>query len=169
MKVTSSRRRLIVVVLLLLAVAGAVLRAATPVGSLLHDIGTLLLVMWVPAVGNILGYLMRRRAERRAAAAAPPAPWGPFRAHLRATLRGLDASAAPAAGEREGLLVVGSQGFTARLREADGGEGEVEIEFRVPQAALPNCPAHTAFQWVQAGVVRARGTVLPAAAPAPAP
>lgn len=161
MKVTSSRRRLIVVVLLVLAVAGAVLRAATPAGSLPHDIGTLLLVMWVPAVGNILGWLMRRRAARRAAAALPAAPWGPFSAHLRASLRPLGAPAAP--GEHEGLLVVGSQGFTARLRAAEGHDGVVEIEFRAPQAALPHCPADTAFQWVHKGVVTARGTVLAAA------
>lgn len=148
--------------------AGAVLRAAAPAGSTLYDIGTLLLVLWVPAVGNIIGWLMRRRAARRARAAAPPPAWGPFAPHLRAGLQWV--AAPPAPGELPCLLVVGAQGFTARARvPGQGGDGVVEIEFRAPQAALPHFPPASTFNLVQGQAVTARGTVLHAEIIAPAP
>ena len=63
--VTSAGRRLAMAVLLLLAIAGAVIRATAPDPSTLRDIGTLLLVLWMPAVGNLVAYLVRKIPRRR--------------------------------------------------------------------------------------------------------
>jgi hypothetical protein len=156
MKVTSSRRVLIVTLLLALAVGGALVRWLAPAGSVAHDIGTLLLVMWVPAVGQIIGWLMRRWAERRARAAAPAAPFAP---HLRAVLQWVGARPAP--GEHACLLLQGSQGFSARARlPAPGAGDEVEIEFKAPQAALPHFPVEAAFSLARGSTVVARGRVV---------
>jgi len=84
MTTIQSRRKLIVIVLLCLAVGGALLRHFAAQGSMLRDIGTLLMLIWLPVVGNIVGWLMARiRRPRgaispirsmRSAAASPPAP-----------------------------------------------------------------------------------------------
>jgi hypothetical protein len=157
MKVASSRRRLIVVILLTLAVGGAVIRHLAPAGSLPYDIGTLLLVMWVPAVGNIIGYLMGRWSASRGRSAAYPLP--PFAPHIRAALQW--AAAPPAPGEHGCIVIVDSQGFTARaVVPTEEGEGVIEIEFLVPQAALPHFPADAPFSLVQGRSVIGRGKVL---------
>ena len=57
---TAARRKLIVIALLLLAVAGGAIRAWAPNPSTLRDIGSLLLVLWVPVIGNVIAYLVRQ-------------------------------------------------------------------------------------------------------------
>ena len=54
MKATSSRRKLIVIVLLALALVGAGMRQWAPNPSLMRDVGTLLLVLWLPVIGNVI-------------------------------------------------------------------------------------------------------------------
>ena len=52
-------------VLLFLAVIGAAIRHWADNPSLLRDIGTLMLVLWLPAVGNLVAFVIRRVPWRR--------------------------------------------------------------------------------------------------------
>jgi hypothetical protein len=63
--VTSSRRQIVMATLLGLAIVGAAMRYWAPNPSTARDIGTLLLVMWLPAVGNIVSFVMREWHKRR--------------------------------------------------------------------------------------------------------
>lgn len=63
--VTSSRRQIVMVTLLGLAIVGAAMRYWAPNPSTARDIGTLLMVMWLPAVGNIISFVVRRFRQRR--------------------------------------------------------------------------------------------------------
>ena len=60
MKATSSRRKLIVIVLLALALVGAGMRYWAPNPSVTRDIGTLLLVLWLPVIGNVVAFVINR-------------------------------------------------------------------------------------------------------------
>ena len=82
---TSSRRQIITAVLLLLALGGGLVRWLAPQPSLARDIGSLLLVLWLPIIGNIIAWLVGRA---RAPKAAPPgfAPGSPFIPTARVTL-----------------------------------------------------------------------------------
>lgn len=53
------------VTLLGLAIVGAAMRYWAPNPSTARDIGTLLMVMWLPAVGNIISFVVRRFRQRR--------------------------------------------------------------------------------------------------------
>lgn len=117
---TSARRQLVMATLLALAVAGAVIRHEAPNPSTLRDIGTLLLVMWLPAVGNLIAFLIRKIPRR--APGPPPSPFAagtPFVAHVLVALEpvqlpdGFAAALAPA--DDHGTLIAGSQGFSVRL------------------------------------------------------
>ena len=55
---TPSRRRTAMAVMLALAMSGLVIRYFAPDPSMLRDFGTLLMVMWLPAVGNFAAYLI---------------------------------------------------------------------------------------------------------------
>lgn len=64
--VTSSRRQIVMVVLLVLAVIGAAIRYWAPNPSAARDVGTLLLVLWLPAVGNLVAFAIgKMRAHKR--------------------------------------------------------------------------------------------------------
>ena len=63
--VTSSRRQIVMATLLGLAIVGAAMRYWAPNPSTARDIGTLLLVMWLPAVGNIISFVVRQFHKRR--------------------------------------------------------------------------------------------------------
>ncbi|NPC59094.1 hypothetical protein [Caenimonas soli] len=63
--VTSSRRQLVMATLLGLAIVGAAMRYWAPNPSTARDIGTLLMVMWLPAVGNIIAFAVRQLHKRR--------------------------------------------------------------------------------------------------------
>ena len=63
--VTSSRRQIIMATLLGLAIVGAAMRYWAPNPSTARDIGTLLMVMWLPAVGNIISFAVRQFHKRR--------------------------------------------------------------------------------------------------------
>jgi hypothetical protein len=68
--VTSSRRQIVMAALIALALVGAAMRywAADP--SLARQIGTLLLVLWLPAVGNLVAFVSARCQHARG---GPPA------------------------------------------------------------------------------------------------
>jgi hypothetical protein len=150
--VTSSRRQIVMAVLLGVAATGGAIRhwAANP--SLLHDIGTLMLVLWLPAVGNLVGFVIQRFA-RREGAARDFAPHSPFRPHLRAVFTpSLPPGAAPVRQSVERCtLVLGQEGFTVRLAMphrdllATGQEQTVELELLRPALALPRLVPGTSF------------------------
>src|SRR3954465_6558617 len=83
--VTPFRRRLVMAALLPRAGSGAVIRKLVPEPSTLRDIGTLLLVLWLPAVGNLIGYLIQK-IPRRTRPARDFAARAPFTAHLQVQL-----------------------------------------------------------------------------------
>jgi hypothetical protein len=164
--VTSAGRRLAMVVLLLLAVAGAVMRALAPDPSTLRDIGTLLLVLWLPAVGNLIAYLVRKM-PRRAPSVAGFANDAVFTPHLQVRLA-LTAlvpelqSALASAGQRC-TLVVGNGGFTARLGgPLPAGDGPVAVELLRPQVALPQLTPGREFHLVVGTTAVAKGRVMEA-------
>ena len=85
----SSRRETITAILLLFAVGGGLLRWLAPQPSLARDMGSLLLVLvlWVPIIGNIIAWVV---AQAHKPKNAPPgfAPDSPFTpsAHITLTL-----------------------------------------------------------------------------------
>jgi hypothetical protein len=160
MSTIQSRRKLIVVLLLCVAVVGAVMRHYAAPGSTYRNLGTLLMLIWLPVVGNIVGWLMARiRRPRAPAASAPPAiePGAVFRPHALAELT-LRPASVPAEdvpireGEHRCALVVDNQGFSVRWIVPQGEPFRrgmartVEVEFLAPDVALPIFHADTAFR-----------------------
>ncbi|RYY92046.1 MAG: hypothetical protein EOO24_29950, partial [Comamonadaceae bacterium] len=80
----SSRRRLIVILLLVVAVAGALIRQLAAPGSTQRDIGTVMMLLWLPVIGQVVGWVfgqvrvMRQLRQAAAAAAAGDAPSVPL-------------------------------------------------------------------------------------------
>lgn len=132
---------MIVAVLLALAVVGAGMRIWAPKPSLARDLGTLLLVLWLPVIGNIISFAIARvsRRRRRHAFAAD----APFRPQLLVELTAAGGRLRLAHDERRCTLVVGSDGFTARLavplaQWLTGGQSQtMEVELLRPELALP--------------------------------
>jgi len=168
---TPARRRIVMIVLLLLAVLGGVIRYLAPQPSTLHDIGTLLLVLWLPAVGNLIAYLVRRIPRRPAPAAAPPRAAFPagsaFAPNLRALLQPIEEPQAQgialAAQGTECMLMVGPQAFTARLAQSVAQSLHAPqpqpIELLRPAAALPQLAPGTAFHLLVGTIAVAKGRV----------
>jgi hypothetical protein len=166
--VTPERRRLAMVAMLGLAIAGGVIRHQAPNPSTLRDVGTLLLVLWLPAVGNLIAYLVRKIPAGR----PPPLdfPAGtPFTPHLVARIepvptpegwRGtLDAAA------RNCTVLIGRTGFTVRaaapLSQWLTDEAHtVALECLVPATALSRLVPGAAFHLLVGAVAVGRGTVL---------
>lgn len=171
MKATPHRRQLIVAVLLALAIVGAGMRLWADKPSLARDIGTLLLVLWLPAVGNIVAFAIGRWR-----AAHPPRlpfdPAAPFEGHLLVEL----ARAGPAAGGAMDAvlctLVVGSEGFTARLAQplaqwlAGPQPAVLQVQLLRPALALPRLPAGAQFSVLAGTTAVGTGRVLEVQRPA---
>ena len=167
---TSSRRQIITAVLLLLALGGGLVRWLAPQPSLARDIGSLLLVLWLPIIGNIIAWLVGRV---RAPKAAPPgfAPGSPFLPTARVTLT-LLAADVPAQSRpiRAGLfpcmVAVGHEAFTARLQVPPDAEPVPEVaqdlalELLRPELALPKLLAGTEFMLLSGRSLLGRGRVL---------
>jgi hypothetical protein len=154
---TPARRRAAMIALLTLATAGAVIRALAPAPSTLHDIGTLLLVLWLPAVGNLVAWVARRIPQK-----APPATdfaaGAAFAPHLQVSIE----AQGPMPPDGSTVLVVaGRQGFVGRLR----GGPEAMLELLQPQRALPCLPAGTEFHLLAGRTPFAKGRVLGALGP----
>lgn len=112
--VTSSRRQIVMAVLLALALLGAAIRHWADDPSLARDIGTLLLVLWLPAVGNLVAFVIRK-LPRRARVGDTFAEGAPFIAHLSAEVRAIASQAPPPdSPERRCMVLLGNEGFTAR-------------------------------------------------------
>ena len=165
--VTSSRRQIVMATLLALAVVGAAMRhwAANP--SLARDIGTLLLVLWLPAVGNLVAFGVRQwhlRARRRTEFDEARG-FSPQLVVRITPLRAPGAAGAP--DSRRCTIAIGKEGFTARteapLPQLLGESGlprELPLELLRPGLALPRLPAGTPFQLLAGNVAVAEGTVL---------
>lgn len=157
MTTIQSRRKLIVIILLCVAVGGAVLRQLAAPGSTARDIGTLLMLLWVPIIGNVISWLIARL--RRPAPAAP----SPFDERLafepqllvELTLRppmvpAEDIPVPP--GEHRCALVIGNEAFSARWWvPADrsfrrGTPQALEVEFLAPRLALPRFQPEAGFR-----------------------
>jgi hypothetical protein len=164
---TPSRRRLAMGVLLALAAAGGVVRYNAPDPSTLRDIGTLLLVLWLPAVGNLVAYLLSK-LPRRPSAPVAFAPGATFSPQLHARIEPV---ALPAGWigkldptERRCTAVVGHRGFTVR---SDSPVSQWLVEARpalalqclVPSAALRELVPGAVFHLSVGPTVIARGLV----------
>jgi hypothetical protein len=166
--VTPSRRRIAMAVMLLLAITGGIVRKYAPNPSTLRDVGTLLLVLWLPAVGNLLGYL-RGRIPRSPPPVTEFAAGSPFKPHLELLVETVvDApslAAASAADDGRFTLLVGRHGFTARcadpLATALGfpGAQALVIELLHPRVALRKLAPGTAFHLLAGTIAIAKGSV----------
>lgn len=154
--------------LLLLAVAGGVIRHFAENPSTLRDIGTLMLVLWLPAVGNLIGYLIRK-IPRRAPQANDFAPGSVFTPHLEVRLQALDATRelldAIAPGERRCIVLVGTHAFRARLSVpleemiATPGDKMLALELLRPALGLAALPPGSEFHLLAGNTAVAKGQV----------
>ena len=165
----SSRRETITAILLLFAVGGGLLRWLAPQPSLARDMGSLLLVLWLPIIGNIIAWLVARAHKPQN---APPgfAPDSPFTPSAQITLT-LLAAEVPAqsrpirAGLFNCMVVVGHEAFSARLRVPPDAEPvpevaqPLEVEFLRPALALPKLATGTDFTLLSGRTLLGRGQV----------
>ena len=173
-----SRRKLIVAILLCVAVGGAVVRHYATPGSTTRDIGTLLMVLWVPIIGNVIAWLIGKLPRR--APPAEPATFGAasaFTPHLRVELT-LRPPAIPshdvplAPGEYRCALVVDNEGFSARWLVPHGKQLErgkahaLDVELLSPGMASARFPEGGAFRVLVGDSFIADGRVLQQHAPA---
>jgi hypothetical protein len=167
----SSRRQLATAVMLALALAGGVVRWLAPQPSVARDLGSLLMVLWLPIVGNIIGWLIQRaKAPRHVLQGfAADAPFEPS-AHIELTLLAADTpreSRPIRAGYFDGALVLGSEGFTARLAVPVDGEPVPEVpcvlavQFLRPALALAQLTPDKRFALLAGRTVLGTGHVLP--------
>lgn len=153
-------------VLLSLALVGGAIRHFADNPSLLRDMGTLMLVLWLPAVGNLVAFVIRR-IPRRATRPAGFAAGSAFSPHLWAELTPIAAAAAQpiAPQERRCTLLLGEAGFTARFDDplsgwlAAGRRQTLELELLRPALALPQLEPGTAFDLLVGGSIVGRGRV----------
>jgi hypothetical protein len=163
----SSRRYLIAVALLVTAVAGALLRGFSSPQSTPYYLGTLLMVMWIPIVGNIIAFLARKFGPR--APTESPLLSTPFVSQMVVELN-LDAGHGLQRLERErdgkihGLLILGTEGFSVRISPVGdhaAGEGkDAEVQFLAPETALPRFSTGGTFKLAQGVTLVGTGRVL---------
>ena len=169
---TPARRRLAMIALLVLAASGGVVRWLAPNPSTLRDIGTLLLVLWLPAVGNLIAYFVKRIPH-----SAPPAtefaPGASFAPQLSVQLEAVELAAAQRGAldvaECRCTLLVGRHGFTARLEQplsesiARNAAGITRLQLLHPAVALRRLKSGTEFHVLAGTIAIAKGRVLQAA------
>ncbi len=149
-------------VLLGLAGVGAAMRHWADNPSIARDVGTLLLVLWLPAVGNLVGFAFRLVAARmRPATAFDDAK--PFLPQLRADITPVAGAAHSALRQRNCTVVVGTEAFRARTAFPFGQAlqpgGLLELEFLRPALALARLSPGTAFHLLVGNAVVASGRV----------
>jgi hypothetical protein len=160
---TPARRKLVVIILLVLALAGGAIRLLAPNPSTLRDLGSLMLVLWVPVIGNVLAFFFRKIRFRRTPFDFPFAPdllveMIPLPAPPRLGLPLTRDSCA---------LVVGTEGFSVRLSPAppadwlqQGAAIQVQAQFLKPAMALALFPPDTPFRIVAQQQLVGQGKVL---------
>lgn len=166
-----AKRRFIVIALLCVALGGALLRQVSEPGSTARDVGTLLMLLWLPIIGNVIAWLI---AKLRRPVAAEPVGFeagSTFHPHalVEFTLR---ASQLPSEdslvleGEHRCALVVDNEGFSARWIVAPGqafrrGTAQtLQVEFLKPAIALPRFQRDAAFRMLVAESFVGDGRVL---------
>ncbi|MDB5883409.1 MAG: hypothetical protein JWP43_3287 [Ramlibacter sp.] len=158
-------------VLLSLAAIGGAIRHWADNPSLLRDIGTLMLVLWLPAVGNLVAFVIRR-IPRRAGRPAGFAAGSAFLPHLRADLTPIanDTVQPVAALEQGCTLLLGQAGYTARAASplsqwlAAGRPQTLELQLLRPALALPQLAPGTAFDLLVGNSIVGHGRVSAPAA-----
>lgn len=169
----SVRRQIITAVLLLAAFLGGLVRWLAPDPSLARTLGSLMMVLWLPAVGNIIGWLIHR-AKTPKSLPQGFAAGTVFEPHARIELTLLAAdtpllSRPIRAGYFDGAMVVGSEGFTARL--AVPAEEEpvpevpcmLDVQFARPELALAKLTVGTKFALLAGRTLLGTGYVVPKA------
>lgn len=157
------------IALLTLAASGGVVRWLAPNPSTLRDIGTLLLVLWLPAVGNLIAYFVKKipRSVPPATDFAPDAAFDPqLQVQLEAVELPIAQRAALDGGERRCTLLVGRHGFTARLDrplaesvvQHEGGMARLQLLH--PAVALRRLTPGTEFHVLAGTIAIAKGRVL---------
>ena len=165
----SSRRQIITTVLLLFAVGGGLLRWLAPQPSLARDMGSLLLVLWLPIIGNIIAWVVARAHKPKNAPPgfAPDSPFTPS-AHFTLTLLAAEVpsqSRPIRAGLFHCMVVVGHEAFSARLQVPPHAEPvpevaqPLEVEFLRPEVALPKLKPGTDFTLLSGRTLLGRGQV----------
>jgi hypothetical protein len=157
---TPARRKLVVVILLVFALIGGAVRLWAPDPSTLRDFGSLMLVLWVPVIGNVIGFLVRKIKLRRTPFDFPFAP------QLLVELTPLVPPPPLLLAVDSCALVVGTEGFTVRLSQplagwlAAGAPIQVQAQFLKPQMALALFPRDTPFRVVARQQLVGQGRVL---------
>jgi hypothetical protein len=165
---TPSRRRTAMAVMLALAMTGLVVRYFAPNPSTLRDFGTLLMVMWLPAVGNFAAWLIGKipRPPPRVMEFTPGAAFVP---HLLVRLEATPLPPGKLASfhltDDRCTVVMGKQGYLARLDQpmvqalATAGGAAARLELLHPHVALAQLPAGTRFHLLFDGKPVAQGEV----------
>jgi hypothetical protein len=170
-KVTSPSRRVAMAALLTLAVAGGIIRYLAPNPSTLRDLGTVLLVLWLPAVGNLIAFFIAKVPR-----SVPPATDFPAGSSYAPQLQVLvqpmgvpaDLLQAVDPTERRCTILVGRRGFTARLAQplvqtfAPAGEQTLALELLHPGVALGRLGPGTELHLLVGSTAVAKGRVLDA-------
>ncbi|KQW64337.1 hypothetical protein [Variovorax sp. Root411] len=169
------RRKLIVIILLCVAVGGGLVRHYATPGTTTRDIGTLLMVLWVPIIGNVIAWLIGKRPRRAPppVAVTPPSfdMLGAFAPHALAELTfrkpALPSQDIPLApGEYRCALVIDKEGFSARWVVPPGDALErgkpaaLELEFLSPAIAGPRFPQGAVFRVLISDSFIADGRIL---------
>ncbi|VTU40378.1 hypothetical protein H4CHR_05098 [Variovorax sp. PBS-H4] len=166
-----AKRRFIVIALLCVALGGALLRQLSEPGSTRRDVGTLLMLLWLPIIGNVIAWLIAK--VRRPLASEPAGfQWGStFQPHMLVefTMRTpqLPSEDSPVLeGEHRCVLVVDNEGFSARWIVARGqafrrGTAQTfQVEFLKPAIALEHFQRDTAFRMLAGESFVGEGRVL---------
>jgi hypothetical protein len=157
--VDSHRRQVVMAVLLGLAAAGAGIRHWADNPSLARDIGTLLLVLWLPAVGNLVAFAVRNLAPRLRRADGFD-PDSAFESHVRVDIVPVQPGALSGPAARDFVLVIGHEGFRARTPRPLAATAEtIELQLLRPSVALPRLGPDAAFQVMVSGQIVASGRV----------
>lgn len=148
------------------AAVGAVLILVSERRSTLYTLGQLLVLMWLPVVSNLL-WMYYAKSRRPRPGTRPPLPafdeTAPFVAHAELAFDQLiEGWPERSGGEHRCLLLLGTEGFTARFIAPEhhtGGPLRVAVQFLSPDKALEKLTAGTAVrvavgrQYVGAGRV----------------
>lgn len=160
-------------VLLVLALAGGLLRLFAPNPSPLRDFGSLMLVLWVPVIGNVIAFAVRKIPFGRS---SPFAAGKPFLPQLLVEITPL-APPPRMAGTLAAdgcALVVGTEGFWVRFDRPlagwldAGAPLTTQAQFRRPDMALSHFAPETPFRIVAQERLVGQGRVLELLGRAPA-
>ena len=143
----STRRQIMAMVMLVLALIGGLVRWFAPQPSLARDVGSLLMVLWLPIVGNVIGWLMQR-------ARAP-----------KHQLQGFAAGTVFEPHARIELTLLAAD--TPRLSRPIDGEPvpevpcTLEVQFLRPELAMAQLTEGTKFALLSGRTALGTGRVLP--------